>query len=61
MLQQEWHARVWVFRRNGFGRKERRQSEALGGQLRLACNIMTADDGLDELISFLRNDRHEVI
>lgn len=50
-----------MFRRNGFGRKEGRQSEALGGQVRSVCNIMTADDGLDELISFLRNDRREVI
>lgn len=46
-----------MFRRNGFGR----QREAwLGGQVRSACNIMTADDGLDELITFLRNDRREV-
>ncbi len=62
MLQQEWHARVRCSGETvSEGRKERRQSEALGGQTRAACNIMAADDGLDELISFLRNDRREVI
>lgn len=60
MLQQEWHARVGV-PENGFGRKEGRQSEALSSQVRSACDKMAADDGLDELISFLRNDRREVI
>ena len=61
MLQQEWHARVGV-PENGFGRKEGRQSgKQPEAQLRSACDKMAADDGLDELISFLRNDRREVI
>ena len=41
------------------GRKEGKP-EALG-QFLSACKRMTADDGLDELITFLRNDRREVI
>ncbi len=57
----DWHARVQCFGETvSEGRKEGK-SEALGGQSLSACKRMTADDGLDELISFLRNDRREVI
>ncbi len=57
----DWHARVRCFGETVSEKRKEGKSEALGGQLLSACKQMTADDGLDELISFLRNDRREVI